>query len=225
MDPTPLSPAPRAVALDVFGTIAFIGEPRRPYRKLMALGAARAPEAAAALLPRLMREPLSLEAAAAALGGCVRPGELESLREDLAAELASVELFSDVEPFLRAARAARTPVALCSNLAEPYEAPVLARLAAIGFGQTPIASSFRVGATKPEPLIYEAALARLGASASESFFCGDTPLADRDGPRALGWRSALLDRSGLGSDPAALQGLGQLAAALWAPGARLAPRR
>lgn len=52
--------------------------------------------------------------------------------------------------------------------------------------------SFEVGAVKPDPAIFEAALARLGVAAADAVMVGDSEEAD-GGARALGCAFALVD--------------------------------
>ena len=53
--------------------------------------------------------------------------------------------------------------------------------------------SVEVGWRKPHPLIYQAAVDRLGVTASQVAFVGDTFEADFDGPRDFGMRAFLID--------------------------------
>jgi putative hydrolase of the HAD superfamily len=52
------------------------------------------------------------------------------------------------------------------------------------------------GRRKPDPSIFEAALAALGVAAEEAAMVGDSPADDVEGARALGLRAVLLDRDG-----------------------------
>jgi putative hydrolase of the HAD superfamily len=62
-------------------------------------------------------------------------------------------------------------------------------------------SSAAVGAAKPDPAVFNAALARAGCEPAEAFHVGDSPQGDVDGARAAGIRVALLDRHGVLPDP------------------------
>lgn len=62
-------------------------------------------------------------------------------------------------------------------------------------------SSAVVGAAKPEPTVFRAALELAGCEADEAFHVGDSPQGDVDGARAAGIRVALLDRHGALPDP------------------------
>jgi FMN phosphatase YigB (HAD superfamily) len=50
------------------------------------------------------------------------------------------------------------------------------------------------GIEKPDPRIYELALARAGVTAGEAAFVGDNPEFDVDPPAALGMFPVLIDR-------------------------------
>ena len=61
-----------------------------------------------------------------------------------------------------------------------------------------VVSSAQVGAAKPDPAIFRAALARAGVAAAHAVHVGDSPAEDVLGARAVGIRAVLLHR-----DPAA----------------------
>jgi FMN phosphatase YigB (HAD superfamily) len=56
-------------------------------------------------------------------------------------------------------------------------------------------ASSLVGAGKPSPIIYNAALASLGVTAEESIYVDDYP-PEADGARDLGFTAFLIDRKG-----------------------------
>ena len=56
-----------------------------------------------------------------------------------------------------------------------------------------------VGAEKPSPIIFNAALRALGVSARESIYVDDCA-AEADGAREQGFTAFLIDRSGSGGD-------------------------
>lgn len=80
-----------------------------------------------------------------------------------------------------------------------------------GCGLHPYFSSFTasslVGASKPDPLIFNAALAAQGVTAAESLYVDDYP-PEADGARALGFTSFLIDREG--SQPESAWKIGNL---------------
>jgi putative hydrolase of the HAD superfamily len=69
-------------------------------------------------------------------------------------------------------------------------------------------SSAEAGALKPDPAIFEAALALAGCSADEAVHVGDTREEDVEGAEAAGIRALLLDRRG-GGDIASLEEVAQ----------------
>jgi len=69
-------------------------------------------------------------------------------------------------------------------------------------------SSAEAGARKPDPAIFEAALALAGCSAPEAVHVGDTREEDVEGAEAAGIRALLLDRKG-GGDVASLEEVAQ----------------
>ena len=61
-----------------------------------------------------------------------------------------------------------------------------------------VVTSAAVGARKPDPRLFEAALAVAGCAADEVLHVGDTPTEDVEGARAAGIRALLIDRDGGG---------------------------
>ncbi len=183
----------KCVAFDVFGTLVEITDHRRPYRHLLnaleAAGRAKQIDDAS----RLMTSHVELTDVAQLLRAEIPPSLLKSLEIDLCAELDSIRTFPEVESSLLALRRAGFKIALCSNLAAPYAAPVK-RLLPFHFDV--YAWSFEVGAIKPDPAIYAHICRSLNYPASEVLMVGDTIDADYEGPRRAGLQSLHLARSG-----------------------------
>ena len=57
-----------------------------------------------------------------------------------------------------------------------------------------VTTSLEVGAAKPSPVIFRAALAKAGAEAGEAMHVGDQPSSDIEGALGAGMRAVLLDR-------------------------------
>jgi putative hydrolase of the HAD superfamily len=80
-------------------------------------------------------------------------------------------------------------------------------------------SSAVVGAAKPDPAVFEAALELAGCEPAEAFHVGDSPQGDVDGARAAGIRVALLDRLGVLPDPPEgvpkISSLDEVASVIW----------
>ncbi len=66
---------------------------------------------------------------------------------------------------------------------------------------TAAVSSLEHGYMKPHPSIFEAALARLGATAAEAVMVGDSFAHDIEGARQLGMKGVLVSRSGRTEPP------------------------
>jgi putative hydrolase of the HAD superfamily len=60
--------------------------------------------------------------------------------------------------------------------------------------------SAEVGAVKPDPAIYRAALDQLRVEAPRALFVGDSLETDVDGARAAGLRALLLDRRAVAAE-------------------------
>ena len=74
---------------------------------------------------------------------------------------------------------------------------------------TSFTASSLVGAGKPSPIIFNAALAAQGVSAQESIYVDDYKV-EADGAREQGFTSFLIDRSGADADQWSIQSLKQL---------------
>lgn len=103
-------------------------------------------------------------------------------------------LFPDVVPGLDALAAAGLRLGVVSN----WDCGLPDVLAALGVADrfAVVATSAAVGAAKPEPAIFHAALATLGVAPGRALHCGDLPHADCAGARAAGVGAVLIDRSG-----------------------------
>ncbi|GAA2532871.1 HAD family hydrolase [Mycolicibacterium diernhoferi] len=96
--------------------------------------------------------------------------------------------YPDTAATLNGLRAAGIKTAVVSNIAFDLRPA----LAAAGTGVDEYVLSFEVGAVKPDPAIFQVALARLGVEAVDSLMVGDSEEAD-GGARSLGCAFALVD--------------------------------
>jgi putative hydrolase of the HAD superfamily len=104
------------------------------------------------------------------------------------------DVFPDVIPALATLRAAGCSLGIVSN----FDSRVLRILEGLGLARwfETVTLSSQVGAAKPDPAIFERALARHGAEAGRALHVGDSPAEDCEGARAAGLRAVLIDRSG-----------------------------
>jgi HAD superfamily hydrolase (TIGR01549 family) len=138
-----------------------------------------------------MTQPLDLRAGAAALGLDPKPEVMEALESDLAAELASIELYPKVPDVLAGLHERGIKVAVASSLAKPYAAPLLARLPV---EPDAYAWSFEVGYLKPDRRIFFWTCERLSAPPENALMIGDSLRADYQGARAAGMQAIHLRR-------------------------------
>jgi HAD superfamily hydrolase (TIGR01549 family) len=181
----------RAVVFDVYGTIAAINDKRSPFARLLQIGALRGRTRTKEDSRTLMTNPWGLHEAAQFLGAELTAAEFDELEQDLEAELDSVTLYADVVPTIRALQRRGIKVALCSNLAKPYAAPIT-RLLPMPLDA--YAWSFEHQAIKPDRSFYKQVCEKLMCSPNQVLMIGDTPCADVSGPREAGMQSLLLDR-------------------------------
>jgi putative hydrolase of the HAD superfamily len=208
--------AVQAVLLDVLGTLVELESPAPALREEIErrtgtdVGAERAAEAFAAEIGYYLAHHIEGSDMAAVEG--LRDRCAEEIRRTLSLEeldhatareamLAALRFraFPDALPLLRTLRARGMRVVAASNwdasLAEALERTGLAPYL------DGSVSSAVVGAAKPDPAVFEAALEMAGCEAAEAFHVGDSPQADVDGARAAGIDVALLDRRAVLPDP------------------------
>jgi putative hydrolase of the HAD superfamily len=97
--------------------------------------------------------------------------------------LARIEVFAGVAEFLDELRLAAIPVAVVTDLTAQIQ---LRKLVYLGLDHhiDVVVTSEEVGADKPDPRLFRAALQRLGAREGSAWFIGDDPVADMQGARA-----------------------------------------
>jgi len=180
-------PVTRAVAFDAFGTLVRIGRKRHPFERVIRQARDRAAE-----LPSPMVQPIGLADYAGALGLPHPDAGLVALNE----ELATIALYPDTLDALRKVRADGVKVAVASNLALPYAAPLKALL---GDLVDVWHLSFAEGAIKPDRAFYGSLTAKLGCEADELLMVGDTWRDDVVGAVEAGSRARWVDREGRAS--------------------------
>jgi putative hydrolase of the HAD superfamily len=109
--------------------------------------------------------------------------------------------FPDALPLLGTLRAREVRVVAASN----WDASLPDGLAQAGLAPylDGAVSSAVVGAAKPDPAVFHAALELARCEPDEAFHVGDSPDSDVEGARAAGIRVALLDRHGVLPEPPA----------------------
>jgi putative hydrolase of the HAD superfamily len=105
---------------------------------------------------------------------------------------ASYRLFDDVRPALDELAGRGITLGVVSNF-EPWLADILA-LQGIDHLFATVAISGVLGVAKPDPRIFEAALAEAGADPSATVHVGDQPANDVAASRAVGITPVLIDR-------------------------------
>ena len=119
---------------------------------------------------------------------------LDQLDDEIEQEIESLTLYDDVLPVLSQLTANRIPMAICSNLAQPYGTVIQKLLPQFHFIKC---LSYEVGFIKPDREMYEFVVNRSGVTQSQAIFVGDTLHADYDGPKKFGFNARHLVRDGL----------------------------
>lgn len=184
----------KGVIFDAFGTIVRISQGVHPYRRIIKLGIEQGRRPHKDDLTKIMTSHLSLRDAASLFGIEVAQDVMGEIEGSLHAELAGIEAYADGLQAVQMLQDAGIKVAVCSNLALPYGAPVerlFPNLDGYGF-------SFEVGAAKPDRKIYVATADQLSLDLNQCMMIGDSQQRDRDAPTAFGLKGHYLNRDGHG---------------------------
>ncbi len=166
----------QAVCFDAFGTVVEIVDKRRPFHALLRN------EPSGALVVRAITRPIGLRELSQEMANPVAEDELARREADVEAECASTRLRPGVDEMWSALRRAGLKIAICSNLASPYERALIDQ-----FPDQPdaLVLSFRAGLMKPQQQIYRLVCSELGLQPSEVLFTGDDLEADVFGPGTI----------------------------------------
>lgn len=202
----------RAVLVDVLGTLVELEAPGPALREEIKrrtgvdVGAERGDAAFAAEIGYYLEhhiEGRDMEAVERLRDRCTeeirRTLALDELDHATAREamLAALRFraFPDALPLLRTLKARGVRLVAASN----WDASLPDGLERTGLAPylDGAVSSAVVGAAKPDPAVFEAALELAGCGPGEAFHVGDSPHGDVEGARAAGVRVALIDRHGV----------------------------
>ncbi len=137
---------------------------------------------------------------ATVLGGSIDEATAqEAVDRQYRATIDHAALRPDAVATLQALRDLGCHVQIVSNIDEEQLAPMVERFGLAALVDAAI-SSEAAGCCKPDPRIFELALANAGTAAARTLFVGDSPGHDVAGPAAVGMRTAWLDAHGKG-DP------------------------
>ncbi len=183
---------PKMVVFDLYGTLIKFGVMHHPFRQLLKWARDQGRSVDENDARRLMtinsdffELPLHL--------GIHAPQELlTQLKLQIEEELASLSLYDDVIPTLHALQQRHIPVAICSNLAQPYGEIIDRLLPQFNFRRY---LSYEIGFIKPDEQIYQNIVEDAGVSCDEILFVGDTFEADYVGPIKSGFKAFHLTRN------------------------------
>jgi putative hydrolase of the HAD superfamily len=116
--------------------------------------------------------------------------------------------YPDVGPALASLRRCSLKLVCVSN----WDCSLPEVLARCGIGEAldGVVASATAGARKPDPAIFERALALAGCAPADALHVGDTPAEDVEGARAAGVRALLIDRSGSADGDGRIASLGEI---------------
>lgn len=183
--------APKVVIFDLYGTLVRFGIMHHPFRELLKWARENGRSANSNDARQLMTINKNLSGLASDLGIPVPKIMLDLLQEKIEEELTSLSLFDDVVPTLNQLRHLGIPVAICSNLAQPYGVVIDRLLSQFSFHRF---LSYEVGFIKPDPEMFQKILSNIGLPAKDCLFIGDTFIADYEGPINNGFQARHLVR-------------------------------
>lgn len=195
---------PKLVVFDLFGTLVQFGVMHHPFRRALKWARDRGRRPLADDARQLMTKDYGCAQLLSSLGISPPIDLLEQLSKEIREEIASLTLFEDVLPTLERLTSEGIPIAICSNLAQPYGCVIDNLLPQFNFLRC---LSYEVGAIKPEPEIYQWILERSSLKPEEILFVGDTRGADFEGPMACGFNARHLVRNGLAHEGGSVSSL------------------
>lgn len=182
---------PKLVIFDLYGTLVKYGVMHHPFRELLKWAREHGRQVREDDARQLMTVNADLYQLALHLGIQAPDDLLTRLQIAIEEELASLTLFEDVIPTLMRLQSLCIPIAICSNLAQPYGAVVdrlLPQFELMKF------LSYEVGFIKPDPEIYQKIIFESECKSESCLFIGDTFIADYDGPIKNGFQARHLIR-------------------------------
>jgi putative hydrolase of the HAD superfamily len=211
-----MSPATKAVFLDVLGTLVELEPPWITLREAVGPEVpedrmVRAVKMEMAYYKEHAHEGRDAESLAALRGRCAA-----ILSEELGVEVTVDELvegirfqaYPDAAPALATLRERGLRLVAVSNW--DCSLPVVLERCGLGEALDDVVTSASAGSLKPDPAIFRVALAEARCEADEVVHVGDTPEEDGDGAAAAGIRCLIIDRDG-GAD---ISSLGEIEARL-----------
>jgi FMN phosphatase YigB (HAD superfamily) len=183
---------PRMVVFDLYGTLVQFGVMKHAYRQILqwAREQGRTPQPDDAR--QLMTRNGNPATVFASLGIFPTDALLAQFTQDIRDEMESLCLFDDVLPTLETLVGMDITIGICSNLATPYGEGIERLLPGFTFVKS---LSYEAGAIKPEPAMYDDIVVKSGIPVSQTWFVGDTWLADYDGPTRYGFHAWHLMRN------------------------------
>jgi HAD superfamily hydrolase (TIGR01549 family) len=186
--------APNLVVFDLYGTLINFGIKKHPFRRILQWareqGRSPHPDDARTIMTTL-GNPTDIFSK---MGIDAPSRMLSQFNDEVEKEIESLTLYDDVLPVLSQLTANRIPMAICSNLAQPYGTVIQKLLPQFHFIKC---LSYEVGYIKPDKEMYEYVVNRSDVAQSEAIFVGDTLLADYEGPKEFGFKARHLVRDGL----------------------------
>lgn len=175
-----------AIAFDCFGTLFTISSKQNPYQQLMQLLQDSGRDSHSSDVRTIMTSNCGLVGLLHKFGHPELSNCLADIENNLLAEVSSVRINAMAAPCVLELDRKWYKIGICSNLAKPYAAPVLA---ALPEEIKAFVWSFEAEAVKPEPAIFQKLCDGLEVKAANVLFVGDSAKNDVEGARNFGMQA------------------------------------
>jgi HAD superfamily hydrolase (TIGR01549 family) len=189
----------KLIVFDLFGTLVRSRVRHSPYRKLIRHGQEQGRSVKSTDARVIMSLNCGIREMANYLNINAQSDFLNELERQIAEEVSSLELFEDVPETLEYIKSLDLPIALCSNLAQPYGEVIEGLLKNVKFQKF---LSYEVGCIKPDMYMYKNIADATNVSKEHTLFVGDNYICDYSGPLEFGFHARHLVRGEQGSGTA-----------------------
>lgn len=187
----------KLIVFDLFGTLVKSNLRHSPYRRLVKFGQTHGRPMRSTDARVIMSLNYGIREMASYLNINAHSDLLYELERQIAEEISSLELFEDVPETLEYIKSLGIPIAICSNLAQPYGKAIERLLEGVKFQKF---LSYELGCIKPDMYMYKNIADATHVSKEHTLFVGDNYICDYSGPLKFGFQARHLVRGEQGSD-------------------------
>ncbi|RYY02274.1 MAG: HAD family hydrolase [Gammaproteobacteria bacterium] len=183
----------KLIVFDLFGTLIEHQIRNSPYRTLIEYGRSHSRPVRENDARQIMSLNLNLRGIASQLGIVAPNNFLSELEQQINEEIEALTLFDDVYETLTSLADSKMPIAICSNLAQPYGRAVDNLLNTFSLHKF---LSYELGCIKPDQEIYQKISETINLHPKQILLVGDNKYCDYLGPMKFGFQARHLIRQG-----------------------------